>query len=87
MKLLATSASLVLLATAAPALAFGGPGHGNPSPASGGFRGPDFLRLAFSAFSHDWNDGRHNGWSRGHHWGWFKPHNPHWPHDDAPCSP
>jgi len=85
MKLLATSASLVLLATAAPALAFGGPGHGKPSAASA-FRGQDYLRLAFF-LSHDWNDGRHDGWSRGHHWGWFKPHNPHWPHDDQPCSP
>ncbi len=85
MKLLATSASLVLLATAAPALAFDGPGHG--TPASGAFHGHDFLRLAFLAFSHDWNDGRHEGWSRGNHWGWFKPHNPHWPHDDQPCSP
>ena len=83
MKLLATSASLVLLATSAPALAFGGPGHGNPPPA------PVWLKLASVVLSPDWNDGRHEGWSNGHHWGWFKPHNPHWPHDDGdtPCSP
>ena len=86
MKLLATSASLVLLATAAPAFAFGGPGHGSPSAAPV-FHGQDYLRLAFFGFSHGWNDGHHDGWSRGHHWGWFKPHNPHWPHDDQPCSP
>jgi hypothetical protein len=94
MKVLATGASILLLAFAAPAVANDKPDDPAPSNTNGAPHGLDRLLSVVQAtlqsesstppgFS---SEGKHKGWFQGRRWGWFKDHNPHWPHA-SPVSP